>query len=133
MTGCTCPLASYCERHKVDKHEHWHRLCQTHEGYFRLWEDGRGPGQPLRRDARREARKRRIEASREQQKRLISWLRFYGKTFRPEDKGIGDTAHWLMKKSYKSKDANAVLERLLKQCSCSRADAVDRLNKKFPY
>ena len=34
-----------CSRHGCEKHEQWHKLCQTHPGYFRLWEEGRGPGQ----------------------------------------------------------------------------------------
>jgi hypothetical protein len=45
-TGCECPLAGYCERHGMNKHVHNHTLCQNHEGYFNMWEEGRGPGQP---------------------------------------------------------------------------------------
>jgi len=45
MTGCVCPAAGYCERHKTEKNEHWHMLCQTREDYFAVWEAGRGPGQ----------------------------------------------------------------------------------------
>jgi hypothetical protein len=133
VTPCQCPLAGFCERHKLNKSPLLHHKCQTDERFWASWEQGRGPAKEIEQTEVKAARKRKVEAAREQQKRLISWLQFYGTTFRPEDKGIGDTAHWLMKKSYKSKDANAVLERLLKQCSCSRADAVDRLNKKFPY
>lgn len=42
---CTCPLAGYCERHKINKGETWHLLCQTNRKYFEAWEQGYGPGQ----------------------------------------------------------------------------------------
>jgi hypothetical protein len=45
MTQCECPVSGHCQRHKIEKNKHWHHLCQTHEGYFRLWEKGTGPGQ----------------------------------------------------------------------------------------
>lgn len=45
MTGCTCPEPGWCERHKVHKHEAWHKLCQTRQDYFMAWERGVGPGQ----------------------------------------------------------------------------------------
>jgi len=45
-TPCECPLAGYCNRHGVTKHLHHHKLCQNHQGYFDMWEEGRGPGQP---------------------------------------------------------------------------------------
>lgn len=41
---CSCPLAGYCARHKIEKNEHWHRLCQK-EAYRQAWDEGRGPGQ----------------------------------------------------------------------------------------
>ena len=44
-TPCECPLAGYCNRHGVTKHLHHHKLCQNHQGYFDMWEEGRGPGQ----------------------------------------------------------------------------------------
>lgn len=43
--GCECPVAGFCERHKIHKHEAWHRLCQTRQDYFNAWEKGKGPGQ----------------------------------------------------------------------------------------
>lgn len=42
---CSCPLAGYCDRHKITKPETWHKLCQTREGYRNLWDKGIGPGQ----------------------------------------------------------------------------------------
>ena len=44
-TPCECPLAGYCNRHEITKNLHHHKLCQNHEGYFNMWEEGRGPGQ----------------------------------------------------------------------------------------
>ena len=50
---CECPLAGWCERHAIEKHEAWHRLCQTNHGYRRAWDEGKGPGQP-KQDNRKE-------------------------------------------------------------------------------
>jgi len=44
-TDCTCERPGWCQRHQCVKTEHWHTLCRTRAGYFRLWEQGRGPGQ----------------------------------------------------------------------------------------
>jgi hypothetical protein len=44
-TACECPLAGFCNRHSIDKNAHWHKLCQNHTGYFKMWEECRGPGQ----------------------------------------------------------------------------------------
>lgn len=45
---CQCQPESFpfeCSRHGCLKTEHWWELCQTRADYFRLWEEGRGPGQ----------------------------------------------------------------------------------------
>jgi hypothetical protein len=60
MTGCDCPLAGYCERHRVDKTLHLHRLCQTNQRYYAAWEEGRGIGQRMPK-AEREFRTKRRE------------------------------------------------------------------------
>lgn len=44
-TNCECPLAGYCNRHKIEKSPHMHKLCQNHPKYFQMWEECRGPGQ----------------------------------------------------------------------------------------
>jgi len=44
-TGCQCPLSGVCNRHNVEKTPHLHKLCQTNEKYFQMWEECRGPGQ----------------------------------------------------------------------------------------
>ena len=44
-TKCECPLAGFCKRHNMVKGPHLHKLCQTREDYFQLWEEGFGPGQ----------------------------------------------------------------------------------------
>jgi hypothetical protein len=72
----------------------------------------------------------RVSQSNARTQRLIGWLTFFRL---PGDAGIGDTAHRLNKRSCKSPDAHALLTRLLTMCSCSRADAVVRLNKEHPY
>jgi hypothetical protein len=66
----------------------------------------------------------------EQRKRLVGWLHFFRL---PADRGLGDTAHRLNIQSRSRPELHAVLEKLLKQCSCSRANAVERLNREWPY
>ena len=44
-TPCECPLAGFCNRHGINKTEHFHKLCSHHPGYFKMWEECRGPGQ----------------------------------------------------------------------------------------
>jgi hypothetical protein len=44
-TGCVCPLAGYCDRHKIKKNPHFHHLCQTRQDYFDMYEKCVGPGQ----------------------------------------------------------------------------------------
>lgn len=63
-SSCTCPLAGYCEKHRVNKTEHWHHLCQTRQDYRQAWDDGRGPGQerdPSKRIAIEERRARQLD------------------------------------------------------------------------
>jgi len=136
MTPCTCPLAGYCDRHQTEKNEHWHRLCQTHFGYYDAWERGRGPGQ-VRSVEEREARRERVLAAAAQKNQLIGWLKLLG-YLHPTDLGIGDTAARVLKQRKKSRawiadDARHAVNCLLKQCSCSRKDAVERLNQQYPY
>ena len=131
MNACTCPLAGYCDRHGIDKSEHWHHLCQTKPNYRAAWDEGYGPGQsrkPL--TAEQIERKASVNARVAARDRLIDWLRFLR---HPVEDGIGDTAHRLCMRSCHSPDAHAALDRLLKQCSCSRVNAVERLNREHPY
>jgi hypothetical protein len=44
-TSCECPLPGYCQRHRCDKPDSLHRLCQTEPRFFDLWERGLGPNQ----------------------------------------------------------------------------------------
>lgn len=134
MTACTCPIAGYCDRHRTEKNEHWHMLCQTREDYFAKWERGRGPGQ-TRIPEEREARRQRIAEATARKIRLLSWLKLLRNK---ADVGIGDTAARLVKQRKKSKiwvasDAHNAVNGLLKQCSCSRIDAIKRLNEEYPY
>jgi ADP-heptose:LPS heptosyltransferase len=45
ITPCECTAFGDCPRHKLTKHPHWHKLCQTRQDYYDAWEQGRGPGQ----------------------------------------------------------------------------------------
>jgi hypothetical protein len=37
-TGCECPIAGYCERHKINKPGRLHDLCKTDQRFFDRWE-----------------------------------------------------------------------------------------------
>lgn len=43
--GCECSGPGWCERHRCEKDLVRYQLCQARGDYFRLWEEGRGPGQ----------------------------------------------------------------------------------------
>jgi hypothetical protein len=130
MTGCKCPVAGYCQRHKVSKATGWHKLCQTKPAYFDAWEDGRGPGQDRSADDARRQRRQKVAEAKEKQKRLVGWLHFFRL---PTDRGIGDTATRLLTSTKPATDARRELERLLAKCSCSRVDAVERLNREHGW
>ncbi len=47
-TGCECHPSEFpfrCARHGCRKNAHYHRLCSTQPAYFRMYEEGHGPGQ----------------------------------------------------------------------------------------
>ena len=63
LTGCE-NCNGYCARHKIFKHAHYVRLCQTKQAYFDAWEAGRGPGNeadPTKAKERVDAHERQIE------------------------------------------------------------------------
>jgi uncharacterized Zn finger protein (UPF0148 family) len=74
--------------------------------------------------------KRKVEEATERHKWLMGalWLLKHD-----SDRGIGDTALRLFLATHIASNINAQLERLLKQCSCSRSDAVNQLNSDYPY
>jgi len=66
----------------------------------------------------------------ERTRRLVGWLRFFRL---PADSGVGDTATRLLTSTQPATDARRELERLLAKCSCSRVDAVERLNREHGW
>jgi hypothetical protein len=67
MSECVCPIAGYCERHKVAKTKHWHHLCKTREDYRALWDANKGPGcdvDPTAVQIRRQANDQRLQLCR---------------------------------------------------------------------
>lgn len=44
-TQCECSNPGYCERHKMNKSPHLHKLCKTSNKYFQLWETSSDPKQ----------------------------------------------------------------------------------------
>ena len=132
MTQCECPIAGYCARHKVKKTNGWHKLCQTRENYFLACEQGRGLGQTIQQDVSKEIRRKNIIKAAEKKKSFIYWIKLFRDI---SDKGLGDTVARLKKQRSKSltPDAPNALTRLLKQASCRSCDAVNNLNKQYPY
>lgn len=127
MTKCECVIAGFCERHKITKSDHWHRLCQEHENYFQAWEQGTGPGQNHISNPNREARRIAVQEAVRLKKELVEWLR----TQRIDgEKGIGDTATRLVTEPIKQKER---ILRLIKQASCRTCDAITKLNQQYPY
>ena len=66
-TGCECPLAGFCNRHGIKKNSHYHKLCQNHSGYFKMWEECRGPGQNFT-DCTETKTEEEVEQSRQKEK-----------------------------------------------------------------
>jgi hypothetical protein len=127
-TPCECPLAGWCERHKVSKGSNWHKLCQTRDNYRQAWDEGRGPGQTKVVEEREERRKRVLERVAYSQ-RLRGWVTWFKQ---PTDEGIGDTLARVIKLSGK----RAIKKELCcmqRQCGCKVKDATAELNKQYPY
>lgn len=124
--SCICPLAGWCDRHKINKGETWHLLCQTNQKYFDAWEQGYGPGQqgkPL------SGRAKRVVENVKRNKRLRGWvmsMRTAGEV------GIGDTLVRLIKLAGR----RAILRDLKcmhRACSCNKIEATEKLNRDYPY
>jgi hypothetical protein len=130
MTECACPIAGWCERHKMTKTRSWHRLCQENVDYRRAWDKGTGPGQVQaggEAEARRERIKKRVEAN----KRLMDWIVFLRKE---GEEGAGDTVVRLIEECGKEKKfLKGTLKATLSTCSCTRENAIKRLNSEHPY
>lgn len=74
--------------------------------------------------------KRRVAEAVAAKQRLISWLQFFRHN---SDRGLGDTAQRLGLLAKRKSEVHTAIKQLLSQCSCSRVDAVERLNKQHPY
>ena len=57
-TDCECTQAGWCQRHNCHKPKHFFKLCQTRSDYFKMWEQGTGPGQLKPADKSRSYRRR---------------------------------------------------------------------------
>lgn len=44
-TECECQAPGWCERHECSKSRLRYDLCRTNVAFFRMWENGGGPGQ----------------------------------------------------------------------------------------
>ncbi|MDB5386237.1 MAG: hypothetical protein JWM11_1883 [Planctomycetaceae bacterium] len=45
LTNCECTQPGWCERHHCEKNRHLFEMCRRLKAWFRLWEQGEGPGQ----------------------------------------------------------------------------------------
>lgn len=126
--SCTCPLAGFCDRHVIEKHEHWHSLCQTNELYREAWDGFRGPGQ-FNLKSKPLSRIRKIKEKVAKDRRIEGWIRSMRT---PDDTGLGDTVIRL-KRLTKSKEVKAHLRTMLQVQACDTGEAVRRLNEKHRY
>ena len=130
MTGCECPIAGYCDRHKMNKNGRLHLLCSTDQLYFDRWE--RVANDPNISEER-QLRRQRVVARIQEEKRFIDWCESMRN---PEDKGLGDTVHNLLTKCGKGRRRSTARKRIvefMKIYSCVRKDARQQLNERFPY
>jgi hypothetical protein len=75
---CQCPNAGWCQRHRMDKPLHLHKLCQSREDYRALWD----------RKAQQPATDK-PQTPKPQQ--TPSWVGIVSYFRTPEDTGVGDT------------------------------------------
>jgi hypothetical protein len=102
-----------------------HRICKCGWRFFTS-ADVKCP----RCDTQKQGRQAKIAEALAQQARLIAWL----STQRQQgEAGAGDTASRLLASDSTATDARRELERLLTKCSCSRGDAVERLNREHAW
>jgi hypothetical protein len=128
MSKCECPLAGFCERHLIEKHEGWHKLCQNDALYREAWDAFRGPGQ-FNLKAKPLDRITRIKERVARERRMHGWIRSLRTV---DDIGLGDTIARLSK-STKSREVKEYLAMLLKVQACKPSDAIERLNQKHRY
>ncbi len=129
MTGCECPIAGYCDRHKMNKPGRLHLLCQTNQLYFDRWETQ--AGDPKVSEERELRRQRVIERSKDE-KRFRDWC---ASMREPEDIGLGDTLYGLLIQC-QSRKRSTVKKRIvdfMKVYACVRKTAREVLNERFPY
>jgi hypothetical protein len=104
--------------------------CERYRQFFLDGQFGTDHPQAAKAVDPKSERRRAVNERRKQKQRLISWLKF----FRLDtDRGVGDTANRINSRTGPRRELHLMLESLLKQCSCSRRDAVARLNHDYPY
>lgn len=129
MTGCECPLAGYCDRHKMNKPGRLHFLCQTNQLYFDRWETQAADPKV---SEERELRRQRVVAKTKEEKRFREWC---VSMRAPNDIGLGDTLGRLLKMCV-SRKRTTVKKRIvdfMKNYACVRKTAREQLNERFPY
>lgn len=138
MSGheCQCSSRGNCPVLGVSVTEQLRQLCsRNHEQAKRIAKAIKAGRDLPTKEVRHERLKAKIEAATRRKQRLIGWLRFFRL---PTDRGVGDTAARLRQQQPKSpvwvvKDATQAVKSLLSQCSCSRKEAVKKLNEQYPY
>jgi len=131
MSECTCANRGFCPVLGVAVTEQMRQLCiRDHDRAVVM-------AQSLKANRAKDKSERqsRVERAVERKRQLISWLKFFR---HPKDRGIGDTAFRLVHQKKKSpiwvaSDAHDAIRRLMAHCSCSKTEAVRRLNREYPY
>jgi hypothetical protein len=114
---CECPNAGWCQRHRMSKPPHLHRLCQSREDYRSLWD--RKAQQPV--DGKAQTPK---------PPQTPSWVGIVSYFRSSEDTGVGDTvqryAAMLGGELFK-----AWAKRIGLPCQCTQRQA--EWNQRWPY
>lgn len=122
---CSCPLAGWCERHRLNKTDAQHKLCQTRANYRKAWDEGRLFGQK--------------NAKPKQPPKLISmiprhawpmWAKTLARFARPTDYGVGDTAERVFAK-LGGEQFKALIGKVGLSCGCTARR--DDWNVKYVY
>jgi len=146
-TPCECKFSGsqtgiFCDRHQCIKSRSLHRLCQTRQSYFDMWEEGDGPMQdPLNRIM---VEKGKINVTQTEQEGTTFFNAegervfpnkneyFMGDPEIPKkSRGLGDTIAKFTKATGLKKATKTVFGAFNKDCGCSERQA--KLNRMFPY
>lgn len=124
IKACECPAAGWCARHRVNKTENWHKLCQTSLKFREMWDQGNGPGQ----NSDSPPTYKEPELPPLPPPKFIRWISRFRKS---DDVGPGDTFERIAER-FQGKHIVALMEKLgMEDCGCG--ERKKRWNRDWPY